>query len=85
MEPTYKVEFSVNDLSLIEQEHLYKDLLKYFPQYKSRLNVKVIDGLNGEHNLIENYGISPIGEKCDKCVAIDCMTCKKYRLKVGLE
>lgn len=82
----YKIEFSIDNLSLKEQQNIFETVLAKL-DYNQRQNfhVTVIDFLGGKHNIWdgEGTGIDPNGEFCKKCKLIDCESCVIYlnRLK----
>lgn len=76
----YKVEFSVDNLSMKEQEQFYKIILAQLDfEQRQNLHIKITDFIGGEHFLWEGYGIDPFGEKCNNCKFIDCETCAIYK------
>lgn len=78
----YKVEFSVDNLTLVEQDKLFKTLIKEL-DYDGRmaLHVTVTDALGGKHFVWDNTGIDPNGTKCDKCKLVDCNGCAMYKMR----
>ncbi len=76
----YKVTFSVEGITLREQEEIY-DLLRKNLSFdmKDYLSITVEDPIGGKHNLWEDNGVKPNGEICKKCTFVDCQYCIKYR------
>ena len=76
----FKVEFTMNDLSLYEQQEVYNILAKYLSiNAKSKLHIVVTDPINGKHEVWNNRGIDPNGMVCKKCVQVDCTNCSVYK------
>ena len=76
----YKVDFSIDNLSLKEQQHIFEVLLSQL-NYNQRqdLHITVTDPMGGKHFIWDGYGIDPNGLKCLKCNAIDCTDCPSYK------
>ena len=75
----YKVEFSIDNLSLKEQNDIFKNLLAQL-DYSQRqdLHIIITDVIGGRHFIWDGYGIDPNGVKCPKCSGIDCHDCPIY-------
>ena len=75
----YKVDFSIDNLSLKEQQHIFEVLLSQL-NYNQRqdLHITVTDSVGGKHFIWDNKGIDPNGVKCPKCSDIDCYDCPIY-------
>ena len=75
----YKVEFSIDNLSLKEQNDIFKNLLAQL-DYSQRqdLHITITDVIGGRHFIWDGYGIDPNGIKCPKCSGIDCYDCPIY-------
>jgi hypothetical protein len=77
---TYKVEFSFNDLSLAEQDRLYRKLYSILDfDLKDRMAINVTDLLGGQHDVFLNKGVRPDGVACEKCGDVDCARCKIWK------
>lgn len=76
----YTVVFSVNGISMMQQQEIY-DLLRKNLSFdmKDCLNITVEDPIGGKHNLWEENGVKPNGEICKECSFFDCQYCVKYR------
>lgn len=74
----YEVIFSLENLTLYEQEKIYQILIKNLSfDQKSKLKIKVIDPVNGTHFVFEDRGIQPNGTECKVCKRVDCRNCFK--------
>lgn len=77
---TYKVEFSLDGLSLAEQDHFYQNLLSILDQrQKDALRINIIDLIGGQHDPFSNKGIRPDKVECAKCGNVDCARCKVWK------
>lgn len=75
----YKVEFSIDNLSLKEQNEIFKNLLAQLDYSKRQdLHIIITDVIGGKHFIWDGYGIDPNGVKCPKCSGIDCYDCPIY-------
>lgn len=81
----YKVEFSIDNLSLKEQNEIFKNLLAQL-DYSQRqdLHITITDCIGGKHFIWDGYGIDPNGIKCPKCSGIDCYDCPIYNRRKKL-
>lgn len=76
----YKVDFSIDNLSLIQQEQIFRNLIKMLDyDMRQNLHITVTDSIGGKHFIWDNKGISPDGKKCNKCFSINCDECIFYR------
>lgn len=76
----YKVRIEVEALTLSELDSIYKELQRLTVQVKDSLKVEVEDTVGGTHNIYEETGVMPTGEKCQKCIRLTCIDCPKYLL-----
>ena len=77
----FKVDFSVDKLSIKEADALYGSLMKALSfDMKDRLTINITDLLGGKHDIFHEVGFMPDGSEC-KCVRIDCADCPKWQLK----
>lgn len=75
----YKVEFSIDNLSLKEQNEIFKNLFAQLDYSKRQdLHIIITDVIGGKHFIWDGYGIDPNGVKCPKCSGIDCYDCPIY-------
>lgn len=76
----YKVQFSIDNLSLAQQEQIFKNLIKML-DYNMRqdLHITVTDSIGGKHFIWDNKGIDPNGINCARCKNIDCYSCPIYQ------
>lgn len=87
---TYQVDFSIDDLSMKEQQKIFDTVLAQL-DYNQRMNlhVTVTDFMGGKHFVWDGTGEDPDGVKCVKCGLIDCERCALYmsrqKLKEGEE
>lgn len=75
----FKVEFSVDDITLAEQDRIFKvliDTLDY--NQRQKLNITVTDPMGGKHYIWDDKGIDPNGVKCSNCKSVDCRGCMIY-------
>ena len=81
----YKVEFSIDNLPLKEQNEIFKNLLAQL-DYSQRqdLHITITDCIGGKHFIWDGYGIDPNGVKCPKCSGIDCYDCPIYNRRKKL-
>lgn len=83
---TYNVEFSLEGLTLIEQERFYQKLMSILDQsMKDVLHIKVTDLLGGVHDPFSNKGTRPDGINCNGCYTIDCARCSVWKKVTELE
>ena len=76
----YKVNFSIDNLSLIQQEQIFKNLIKMLDyNMRQNLHITVTDSIGGKHFIWDNKGEMPNGFKCSKCNMIDCDDCIIYQ------
>lgn len=76
----YKIDFSIDDLSLSQQQQIFKKLIKML-DYDARqnLHVTVTDSIGGKHFIWDGNGERPNGIKCRQCNMIDCEDCLIYQ------
>ena len=76
----YRVVFSVDAITLRQQEEIY-DLLRKNLSFdmKDHLSVMVEDPIGGKHDLWQDSGIDPKGGICKKCATINCEFCHRYK------
>lgn len=76
----FQVDFSITNLSLLEQEKIYQHLISGldFTQ-KEKLHITVTDPNGGKHHVWDGTGITPDGVCCNKCHEIDCVKCVTYK------
>ena len=83
MKPRYHgfdVTFSVENVTLQEQNQIYQALMKHLPsELKDRLAIEVKDVNGGRHQLLTETGITPEGTKCPLCKTIDCGQCPIWK------
>lgn len=74
--PIYKVEFSIDGLSLAEQDRLFKKIIENL-DYNARqaFHITVTDMVGGKHFIWDDCGEMPNGKKCKRCKSIDCSEC----------
>ena len=75
----YKVEFSIDNLTLYEQQKIFNGLLEQL-NYDQRmdLHVTVTDFMGGKHFIWDGTGEDPDGVRCPKCGLIECEKCMLY-------
>ena len=75
----YKVDFSIDNLSLAEQQEVFEAVIKKLDfNQRLDLHITVTDSVGGRHFIWDGYGIDPNGVKCPKCSGIDCHDCPIY-------
>lgn len=83
---TFKVEFSVDNLSLKEQQQIFDILMKNLDYgEKEGLHITVTDPLGGKHYVWDDKGEDPEGVKCSRCKMIDCSSCVLYERRMELK
>lgn len=83
---TYSVEFSLEGLTLIEQERFYQKLMSILDQgMKDVLHIKVTDLVGGQHDIFYNKGVRPDGVSCNNCFSVDCTRCSVWKKMMELE
>lgn len=82
----YKVDFSIDNLSLREQQHIF-DILISELNYNQRqdLHITVTDCIGGKHFIWDSKGTDPDGIDCPKCNAIDCSDCPSYKRRGSMK
>lgn len=75
----YRVEFSIEDLSFLEQEKIYQHLISGldFTQ-KEKLHITIFDPIGGSHHVWDNTGVTPEQIFCKECHELSCEKCKTY-------
>ena len=75
----YKVDFSIDKLTMAEQQKVFEAVIKCLDYSKRQdLHVTVTDYLGGQHFIWDNQGISPDGIGCKHCNMISCADCIIY-------
>lgn len=75
----YKVDFSIDNLSLKQQDELFKTILcKLDFNQRQNLHIVVTDLSGGKHYIWDGYGVDPLGIKCNKCNLVECCDCPVY-------
>ena len=79
----YKVEFSIDNLTMREQQEVFNNLIKSL-NYDQRqdLHITVTDSIGGKHFVWDGYGIDPNGTRCEKCKMIECDGCPIYEKRM---
>lgn len=85
----YQVEFSIDNLSLLEQERIYQKVISILDfDQKENLHITITDPIGGKHYVWDGSGETPEHFFCKKCHEVSCSRCKTYsRLsqEVGIE
>ena len=75
----YKVDFSIDNLSLVEQQKIFEAVIKKLDfNQRQDLHITVTDSVGGKHFIWDGYGIDPTGTKCINCKTIECDGCPVY-------
>ena len=75
----YKINFEIKNLSMIEQEKVFKAVLNVLDyDAKENFHIVVTDFMGGQHFVWDNSGIDPNGVKCRSCKLIDCENCPVF-------
>lgn len=75
----YKVEFSIDGLSLAEQNKFYNKLINILDEdQRYNLHITITDAIGGKHHIWDNKGFDPNGKLCRECKSIDCEDCSTY-------
>ena len=76
----YKVDFSIDNLSLAEQQEVFEAVIKKLDfNQRQDLHITVTDSIGGKHFIWDDKGIDPNGIKCYRCKNIECYDCIIYQ------
>lgn len=76
----YKVDFSIDNLSLAEQQEVFEAVIKKLDfNQRQDLHITVTDSIGGKHFIWDDKGIDPNGINCSRCKNIDCYDCMIYQ------
>ena len=76
----YKVDFSIDNLSLAEQQGVFEAVIKKLDfNQRQDLHITVTDSIGGKHFIWDDKGIDPNGINCSRCKNIDCYDCIIYQ------
>ena len=76
----YKVDFSIDNLSLAEQQEVFEAVIKKLDfNQRQDLHITVTDSIGGKHFIWDDKGIDPNGINCSCCKNIDCYDCLIYQ------
>ena len=76
----YKVDFSIDILSLAEQQEVFEAVIKKLDfNQRQDLHITVTDSIGGKHFIWDDKGIDPNGINCSRCKNIDCYDCLIYQ------
>lgn len=76
----YKVDFSIDNLSLAEQQGVFEAVIKKLDfNQRQDLHITVTDSIGGKHFIWDDKGIDPNGINCSRCKNIDCYDCLIYQ------
>ena len=76
----YKVDFSIDNLSLAEQQEIFEAVIKKLDfNQRQDLHITVTDSIGGKHFIWDDKGIDPNGIKCSRCKNIDFYDCMIYQ------
>ena len=76
----YKVDFSIDNLSLAEQQEIFEAVIKKLDfNQRQDLHITVTDSIGGKHFIWDDKGIDPNGINCSRCKNIDCYDCLIYQ------
>lgn len=76
----YKVDFSIDNLSLAEQQAVFEAVIKKLDfNQRQDLHITVTDSIGGKHFIWDDKGIDPNGINCSRCKNIDCYDCMIYQ------
>lgn len=76
----YKVDFSIDNLSLAEQQEVFEAVVKKLDfNQRQDLHITVTDSIGGKHFIWDDKGIDPNGINCSRCKNIDCYDCLIYQ------
>lgn len=76
----YKVDFSIDNLSLAEQQEVFEAVIKKLDfNQRQDLHITVTDSIGGKHFIWDDKGIDPNGINCSRCKNIDCYDCIIYQ------
>ena len=76
----YKVDFSIDNLSLAQQQEVFEAVIKKLDfNQRQDLHITVTDSIGGKHFIWDDKGIDPNGINCSRCKNIDCYDCMIYQ------
>lgn len=76
----YKVNFSVDGVSLKQQEEIFNAVQKILNEEERKfMTMEIEDVVGGRHDFLNQTGIKPSGELCKRCISIDCRLCIDYK------
>lgn len=80
----YKVDFSIDDLSLKKQQEVFEAVLSIL-DYNERQNfhISITDPSGGIHFIWDNTGWDPDGVDCKQCNNINCAECLIYEERLN--
>lgn len=75
----YQVEFSIDGLSLLEQEKIYQQVVAILDyNQREKLHITITDPIGGKHYVWDGSGETPEHFFCKKCHEFSCDRCKTY-------
>ena len=75
----YQVEFSIDGLSLLEQEKIYQQVVAILDyNQRGKLHITITDPIGGKHYVWDGSGETPEHFFCKKCHEFSCDRCKTY-------
>ena len=80
----YKVDFSISDMTLAEQDKFYRKLINLLnDKQRYNLSIKITDCLGGQHFIWDKAGtgVDPNGVSCRVCHMIDCEECVTFQMR----
>lgn len=78
----YKVNFSIDHLSMANQNRIFHQLLKILHRdERENLHITVTDDVGGKHFIWDGYGEDPDGVRCKECRTIDCDGCALWEAR----
>ena len=82
----YKVTFSIDNLTLYEQNQIYNLLNKLDFNLKDNMNILITDPIGGIHDPLNRIGIMPNKNKCKlNCIRVNCSDCPEWNSVISKE
>ena len=79
MKNSFKVDFSIDNLSLNEQQKVFETVVNCLDySQRQNLHITITDPIGGKHFIWDNKGVDPDNTPCKKCSFINCADCMVY-------
>lgn len=79
MKSLFKVDFSIEGLTLTDQQAIFDSILPRLTyNQRQSFHITVTDPLGGVHYIWDDKGVDPSGAPCKNCKLVDCTGCAVY-------